>query len=116
MSSYGSIGKLGVYLIRRYFSPLACKVELTSTKKLFELGKSELIPPNEFYYVPVLVENILRYHTGNPHLAQSKPSLVRIFSKNISRRDLKFGTLIPELICDAPVKTEPSWDPSAPGY
>ena len=43
MFCYGSIGKLGVYLIRRYFSPLKYKVELTSTTKLLELVKLKSI-------------------------------------------------------------------------
>ena len=33
MSCYGSIGKFGVYMFRRYISPLEYNVEVTSTMK-----------------------------------------------------------------------------------
>ena len=81
MSCYGSIGRLGVSLIRRYFSPLKYKVELTSTTKLFELPKSE---SSDFYYF--FCKN-KRYVKKGHHRRTTEPTA------------LKLGTRIPELLC-----------------
>ena len=72
------------------------------------LSRSRFLRAN---FVPLLSEKLLSYHTGNPHLAQSKNPRVRFFSKTVNRKDLKVGTRIPELLCYAPIKTELSRDP-----
>ena len=45
--------------------------------------------------------------------SQNRNPPQRFFSKTIYRRDLNFGTRIPELLCYRSMKTEPSRDPQS---
>ena len=58
---------------------------------------------------PLLVETILRYHPGKPGVTNGETQ--RFFTKTVKRRGLKLGTRIPELLCYAPIKPEPTRTP-----